>query len=130
MTHQTVVLSSYEAYLASENESPDDEDRDKRLFRFPYSVMLEVAFPELDFANRWCWQRFGPAHGECHQSQSEYPACAVVLPHCHIGVWTHHWYVKTDYNFGFNEWYFADPSHHQQFLASVPSINWGEKFPK
>ncbi len=31
---------------------------------------------------------------------------------------------------GFNEWYFADPSHHQQFLASVPSINWGEKFPK
>lgn len=130
MTYQTVVLSSFEAYLASENESPDDEERDNRLSRFPYSVMLQVAFAELDFANRWCWQRFGPAHGECHQCQSEYPACTVALPHCHTGVWTHCWFAKTEYNFGFNEWYFSDESHYQLFLASVPSINWGEKFPK
>jgi len=86
MTHQTVVLSSYEAYLASENESPEDEERHRRLSRCPYSVMLEVAFPELDFANRWCWQRFGPAHGECISVNQNILHvqfhCRIAMPEC------------------------------------------------
>ena len=102
----------------------------ERLTRFPYSVMLQVAYPELDFANRWCWQHFGPPHGECLQFQSEYCACDVEPKHCHMGVWTEFWFAKTDYNFGFNEWYFMEKSHFERFLASVPSINWGEHYPK
>lgn len=130
MTLRTVVLSSFEAYLASEHESPGDPDRENRRARFPYSVMLEVSFAELDFANRWCWRRFGPAHGECLQRQSEYPACSIETLHSHRGLWAQHWFAKTDYNFGFNEWYFKDKSHCQLFLASVPEINWGERYPK
>ena len=45
-------------------------------------------------------------------------------------MWTTHWFVKTDYDFGFSEWYFARQSYHDLFLDSVPKINWGEKYPK
>ena len=47
MTHRTVVLSSYEEFLASENDHSEEEPRQERLSQFPYSVMLQVAYPEL-----------------------------------------------------------------------------------
>ena len=141
MTFQTVVLSSFDAYLAaeyppdrsadgSENRVVDIEERIKRLSRFPFAVMLELSFAELDFANRWCWQTFGPAEGKCSQSESEYPACILKTPHCHRGSWATHWFVKTNCNFGFNEWYFAEQSQHVRFYKNVPQINWGEHYPQ
>lgn len=128
MAQRSVVLSSYEEFLASENDHSEEGARAERLTRFPYSVMLQVAYPELDFANRWCWQQFGPAHGECQQFHSENCACDIKPKHCHLGVWTEVWFAKTDYDFGFNEWYFREKSHLERFLASVPSINWGEDY--
>ena len=136
MTHRTVVLSSYEAYLSCEDDSAEvraaeGQERDARLVQFPYAVMLEVAFAELDFANRWCWQSFGPAYGECIlQTSSEYPACTLNAPHCHAGQWSSYFFVKTAYDFGFCEWYFSDPSHRDRFLANIPNIHWGERYPK
>ena len=41
-----------------------------------------------------------------------------------------YWFVKTDYNFGFNEWYFTEQGDQECFLANVDQINWGEKYPK
>jgi hypothetical protein len=133
MSHRTAILSSFEGYLASEVDSPEvqaEEERERkvRLARFPYSVVLQVAFPELDFANRWCWQRFGPGDGECGQSQSDYPACKIVGPHSHVGKWVWDLLAKTDYNFGFCEWCFSEKSDRDSFLASVDEINWGEKY--
>jgi len=135
MSHRTVVLSSYQEYLAKGDDSLEERaaqtlDRDKRLLRFPHSVMLEVSYPELDFANRWCWQNFGPGDGECLQRHSEYRVCDLSEPHSHVGKWTSHWFVKTDYDFGFNEWYFAEIADYKQFLANVENINWGEHYPK
>ena len=101
-----------------------------RLTMFPFAVMLQVAYPEMDYANRWCWQQFGPAHGECWQHCSEYPVCDLPHPHAHVGQWMTHWYVKTDYDFGFNEWYFIREADRDRFLEFVPHVNWGEKFPK
>ncbi|WP_397383303.1 hypothetical protein [Prosthecobacter sp.] len=135
MSHQTVLLSSFEEYLTNGGDSPEEQDerkleRQERLVRFPYSVMLQVSFPELDFANRWCWRRFGPSYGECMQRYSEYRVCNLSEPHSHLGVWTCEWFVKTDYDFGFNEWYFAEEYNRESFLGSVNDINWGENFPK
>lgn len=134
MSYRTVILSSFEEYLASEDSpeerAEEERERKERLSRFPYAVMLQVSFAELDFANRWCWQHFGPCEGECLQSHSEYPTCDLKGEHSHTGKWTSHWLVKTDYNFGFNEWYFAEKSACEQFLASVNEINWGENYPK
>ncbi|WP_442485513.1 hypothetical protein [Aeoliella sp. SH292] len=135
MSHQTVEASSFEEYLASDDDSLEDRaaqevDRNERLSRFPYSVMLKVAFPERDFANRWCWQHFGPCDGECTQQYSEYRACHRNESHSHVGNWTSHWFVKTDYNFGFSEWYFAESVDRDRFVANVDSVNWGEHFPK
>jgi len=38
--------------------------------------------------------------------------------------------VKTDYDFGFNEWYFAESEDCDFFVANVDKINWGEHYPK
>jgi hypothetical protein len=133
MTHQTVILSSFDAYVETGGESAADLDdaRSERLTllaRFPFAVMLELAFPELDFANQWCWKRFGAGDGQCFEKDSNYRSCTIDYPHSHMGTWTNHWFVKTDYDFGFNEWYFATKEDSDSFVEFVPSINWGEKF--
>ncbi len=129
MCHRTVVLSSFEELVADEGVSVDEmAERSERMVRFPFAVMLKVSFPELDFANRWCWRVFGPGDGECSQEYSRYRACTEDGPHSHNGQWTSHWWVKIDYDFGFNEWYFARSTDHDRFLASVSEINWGEDF--
>ena len=135
MTYHSAKLSSIEKYLSCEDDSPEElaeqeSSRKERLSRFPYAVMLEVAFPELDYANRWCWTNFVPADGGCAQKYSQYRVCQVGVPHSHTGVWAQHWFVKTDYDFGFTEWYFADQSNYELFLNYVPEINWGENYPK
>ena len=140
MTYQTIVLSSLEQYLANTDETEEDL-REQIAFRssilkeFPYAVMLEVAFPEMDYANRWAWQQFGPRHGECYDVRrglrpSEYPMCDDGEPHVHHGTWCCHWLVKTDYDFGFCEWYFSTSSDRDRFHEFAPTINWGENFPQ
>jgi hypothetical protein len=135
MSHRTVVISTFDDYLAEEVESLEERAAEKAeraglLIRFPHAVMLKVSYPELDFADRWCWQRFGPRDGECMQRYSEYPACERTEVHSHSGKWTSHWWVKTDYDFGFNEWYFADSSDRESFAANVKNISFGENYHK
>ena len=140
MTYRTVVISTYDDYLTSEFpessanaavvRAADFEERQARLSLFPHSVVLQVAYPELDFANRWCWQQFREADGECLQASSEYSACQLASPHTHEGKWLSYWLAKTDYNFGFNEWCFAQKADHDRFLEFVQFINWGEHYPK
>jgi hypothetical protein len=135
MTYRTLLLSSIEHYMAREDDPLADRlqqsrERDERLRQFPFPVMLEFAYPELDFAIRWCWQRFGPMDGDCTQKSSEYRICCDETPHRHAGTWTTHWFVKTEYNFGFCEWYFSNQADHHEFRASLPELNWGELYPK
>ncbi len=135
MTHRTVVSSTIERYLACEDESPEDRaaealGREKTILHLPHALMLELAYPEMDFAVRWCWHRFGPRHGECQQEHSQYRVCHIEMPHSHPGRWTTHWFVKTDYDFGFNEWYFFDRADRDLFREGLSAINWGENYPK
>lgn len=135
MTYRTLILSSIERYLESEDDSIEDRalqsrERLDRLVRFPYPVMLELAFPELDFAIRWCWQQFGPMDGDCTQKYSEYRICTDDAPHRHSGKWTTHWFVKTEYNFGFDEFYFGEQDDRDLFVANLAEINWGENYPR
>lgn len=135
MSNRTVILSSFEDFLASDDYSLEvraeiEKDRSERLSRFPYAVMLQVSFAELDFANRLCWQQFGPCNGECLDHQSEYRTCHLEEPHPHVGKWTWHWFEKTAYDFGFNEWYFAEQADRDYFLSKLGEIQWGEKYPK
>jgi hypothetical protein len=140
MSHRTVEISSFDEYLAEvypgsdegslEGRAADISERTERLARFPYSVMLQVSFAELDFANRWCWENFGPCDGDCMQRNSEYRVCEQSETHSHDGQWTSYWFAKVDYNFGFNEWYFAASADRDRFLAHVDNINWSENYPK
>ena len=138
--HRTVVLASYDEYLDFEYppasldlvdaRAADVRERQARMAVFPHCVVLQVSYPELDDANRWCWQEFGPAHGECLQAGSEYPACEIQGSHSHDGSWLTHWLVKTSYDFGFSEWYFVHVADRDRFLEFVPLINWGEGWPR
>jgi hypothetical protein len=135
MTHKTAILTDFDCYLASDDDSLEDRSeqrslRDERLLHYPHAIMLQVAFPELDFVNRWCWMNFGSRDGDCTQKYSQYRVCQIDEPHSHSGVWTDHWFVKTEYDFGFNEWYFANDADYNAFLQNVPNINWGENYPK
>ena len=135
MTYRTLLLLSIEKYMACDDDSLEERttqsrQHDDRLILFPYPAMLELAFPEVAFANRWCWRHFGPMDGECSQEYSEYRVCTNEGPHRHVGKWTTHWFAKTDYNFGFNEWYFSEQADRDSFLANLPEMNWGEHYPK
>lgn len=146
MTHQTAKLSTFDNYISDGYETAEDIEhakvfRQKILEQFPYAVMLEVAFLEVDYADRWCWQNFGPEHSgpqlwdpkieECLDIHSKYSVCKIPLPHSHVEKrWCNFFFVKTAYDFGFCEWYFANEADHDKFLAFVPSINWGENFSK
>lgn len=135
MTHRTVILSDIGDYLACEDDSLEEraeqhELRNECLLRSPHAVMLQVAYPELDFINRWCWLQFGPRDGECTQHDSEYRVCDADDSHAHDGIWTDRWFTKTEYTFGFNEWYFANKPDHDTFIQHIPSFNWGEHYPK
>lgn len=133
MAHRTVAASSYDAYISECPTSAAHRDaeasaRKERLLRFPFTVMLKFSYPELDFVNRWCWEQFGPSDGNRLEMHSEYRSCTECTPHAHVGSWIYHWFEKTDYDFGFNEWYFASNSHRNLFIANIKNINWGEHY--
>ena len=139
MSYQTVVLSTFEEYLANTDEGEADVAeriaiRNATLHAFPFSVVLQVAYAEMDYANRWAWQQFGPRDGECFAVRrglrpSEYPMCHDPEPHVHRGTWCCHWHIKTDYDFGYCEWYFSNSTDKDRFLSFAPTINWGENHP-
>jgi hypothetical protein len=138
MANKTVERVEFEHFLqeyydagtpdASESQISEQRERELRLAAFPYEVVLKLSYPEMDFANRWCWQQFGPASGVCEQLSSEYPACLVKEPHFHVGTWAVHWLGKTGYDCGFNEWRFTTKADQGTFLTFVPDITWGEKY--
>jgi hypothetical protein len=139
MTIRTVELVTYDHYLNNEYglqehlagaRAADHQEHQLRLSQFPYNVVLRLSYPEMDFANRWLWQQFGPPNGECIDSYSEYPTCSEKASHAHDGKWLSHWLAKTDYDFGYNEWCFEFKEDQQRFLEFVPFINFGEKYPK
>jgi hypothetical protein len=126
------ILTTFSAYVSRWALAQEDErERQALLVDFPYNVVLEVAYPELDYTNRWCWEQFGPPDGDCIlQRGSEYPVCMEQQPHRHKGSWAVKWLDKVDYNYGYAKWYFAREADARRFLEFVPSITWGEHFPK
>jgi hypothetical protein len=78
MEYRAMQVSSFDEYRNLEgNEAVDDHDLIPP--DFPHVVVVECDFPDLDVAIRWCWKNFGPHHGECTSSYSEYPACPIIL---------------------------------------------------
>lgn len=100
MAYRTAQLADFDTYLESEYpdasggaadaRAAEGRERQIRLVDFPFDVVLAVAYAELDCADRWCWQQFGPADGECRQSSSEYSECGLQDPHSHPGRWRTH----------------------------------------
>ena len=123
MTHRTVIAGDVDSYLKFADPKEVDE-LNVRLDDLPYVIALEVSYPELDFANRWCWEQLGPADGECMDRHSEYRSCMIEEAHRHNGKWATHWHQKTDYNFGPNEWYFASEADRDRFIAFIASLEF------
>lgn len=105
--HNAVSVVEFADYLREclpPVQWPEAEaERDTWRKRLPYSLVVKLFYPQLDFAERWCWLTFGECFGECLQRQSEYPSCFEPLPHCHNGRWRARWLAKTGYDFGYCE---------------------------
>lgn len=124
---------------------------------FPYTTVLVGIYSEHDYAIRWCWLNISPPTGICDNYQSEYPACPLVLvtafvehgtikdklgqetptqwvvykdpgEHEHEGVWCWIWLGKTDYDYGFCEFYFANEVDREQFLAACSTFTWRKEW--
>ena len=134
-----------------------EQKRKEKLLEFPHSVVVEAAWPTFDFANRWCWRNFGTQDGVCHEYHSEYPACDLVLAtefyaehpykdadgliteyreieyknpgdHSHTGIWTTGFGEKTDYDYGYSEYFFKNKENLDLFVENIPTFNLGEKY--
>ena len=130
--HNAVSVVEFADYLREclpPVQWPEAEaERDTWRQRLPYSLVVKLFYPQLDFAERWCWLTFGECFGECLQRQSEYPSCFEPLPHCHNGRWRARWLAKTGYDFGYCEWLFAEEEACRRFAAFIPEIGFGENY--
>lgn len=154
--HLATMEQYYEAN--GNREVCAQDRRDEALKRFPYTVVVEACYPTYDFASRWCWQTFGPMDcKECGDHSSEYPGCELVLAikeytmpraykdkdgtihvynfhsrdpgkHGHEGTWTIVWLGKTDYDYGYSEYYFKNEADRDKFIEAVPSFGLGENY--
>jgi hypothetical protein len=140
-------------------EMTDMEEKRQKLFlEFPFGVLVQGVYPELDNACRWCWQNVSPMKGRCeYQHGSEYPGCPLVLateyitegsytdkdgkkwdwkdknykkvePHEHEGNWVCYFLGKTGYDYGFQEFYFKNKADRDAFEKAVPTIGLGERY--
>lgn len=159
---EIMTISSVEDYIENfveeGKEIHNEPLRIKARERFPYSVVVEASWTVFDFAQRWCWQNFGPMDcQECYEHQSEYPACPLVLAiqeytirksytdkkgivheydyhtrcpgkHSHEGTWTVVGLGKTDYDYGFAECYFGNEIDKNKFIEAIPSFGLGENY--
>ncbi len=80
------------------------KERNEILFKFPYSIILKLFYHQIDFADWILWQILGEVYGVCQYS--DIPACKIKGNHKHNGTWISYWLAKTDYDYGFNEWFF------------------------
>jgi hypothetical protein len=146
---QEYLESSFFAVPASalEDTLASAEIRDQ----FPFAVIVEADYPEWDVAERWCWQTFGPRHGECNWG-TDYAACPKILAtektlttvvngreefkymtysnpekHSHAGAWTTYWFGKTSYDHGYGAFCFSNENDKITFIAHVPKVDFGEK---
>ncbi|CAN5237076.1 hypothetical protein BH09SUM1_BH09SUM1_29110 [soil metagenome] len=111
--------------------------------QFLFGVVAEADFTEWDRAILWCWQNFGPRHGEC-SALTEYANCPLIQAtgytgkdgmdgkererkffsgvdwHSHVGTWTDDFIAKTDYDHGYGEFCFSSEEDRAKFREAVP----------
>lgn len=138
----TMKISTYDEFVEAYSNrlrktTINPESREDALKQFPFSIVLLGSYSDHDFCTRWCWENFGPMQGECHEYQSEFPGCPLVLAteylhpvkinhgdgieeccqekaynnpgdHSHIGDWKKVWLGKIGYDFGFAEYFFLN----------------------
>ena len=150
------LAATHPEYVQSRLDTQRELDRDRHelLTAFPYSVVAEGISTEHDFAAHWCWQHLGPMHGCCIGAYTEYPACPLVLAteyyervvyqgrewvekrylhpvaHEHQGVWTYLWFGKTDYDYGYGEYFFSAELDCGRFVSAFPTFTWSEAWNK
>lgn len=140
-----------------ESNKRRDEQRQDKKKDFPFTVIVEGSWPELDNAERWLWENIGPRHGKCHDQYSEYPGCPLVRAteyvetgsykdkegkehfwedkrykeveeHEHEGSWVVLGLGKTGYDYGNAEFYFKNEADRDAFVTAVPAIGFGERY--
>ena len=146
--HNKRTAEHYPAYADPHWQLEIDQKRLEFAALFPNRAVLEGLYDEHDYAAHWCWRNVSPANGNCCDWQSAYPACPLVLStayvkrwtyrdkdwekvsykdpgkHVHEGTWSSLWLGKTDYDYGFHEYGFANQGDRDRFLAAVPNFNW------
>lgn len=122
------LVDAEEVVKVRQRHAQMSECRAKIQQNYPHSIILALFYPQMDFADRWCWQQFGSPQGVCSDRYSEYPSCTETGEHQHTGKWQTHWWGKVGYDFGYNEYFFAQQADYEAFCAFIPQICFGELY--
>ena len=92
-----------DAYEGDEDwETEYQIEREELIVRYPYSVVVEGAFLEYNSLKHWTDEQFGPENSP---------------------VWTSLWYGKTDYDYGYREYFFSRQADLQLLIQHIPLVH-------
>ncbi len=96
------------------------KERNNILLDFSHSIILKLSYHQLDFANWLLWQILGEVYGYC--GYSNFPMCKIKGEHKHNGIWAIYWLAKTNYDYGFNEWFFKQKEDSDVLIKIKPLL--------
>jgi len=116
-----IKISNLSAYLDEYDETLAYlidvlKARESRRCDFPHTLMALLGYDLMDMAKQWCQDQWGPG-GDTYEDRPYQPQENQAF------LWLTCWMMKTEYDYGFCEWYFREPSHLEQFVAHIQSCN-------
>lgn len=87
--------------------------------QFPYTTTVKWDWDTREMEVVWCAQVFGPREGECDE-----PRCCPLSKkrlrvHSHRGLWKSIWLGKTDYDFGYEMFFFKNKATRDVFEREI-----------
>jgi hypothetical protein len=124
-------LTINEEYISERGQPYCHEKIEEAKKLFPYTSTIKWGYSDMDVGHCWCWQTFGPKHGKCEEDcggERLFLNCPfsglVKAYHSHVGVWTSVWFGKTDYDFGYEQFFFKHKVDRDMFEFGIRAIDY------
>jgi len=115
-------VEAYRSFNAWDAEY--DLMRRQFLASLPNSVIVEGEYSELDMAVNWCLTNIGqPDITSTWKCVAQGAGESQEIAGLQNGQWANQWFYKTDYDYGFMEFYFRSPADPARFVEAVPSFS-------
>ena len=122
-------ISTYENCFTSYTDnwsgwqSNFDVERKNSFLMFPYSVIIEGSFSDIDIAEAWCLKQVGKVDITSDMFfLKNYAGKLEEIKRTKNGLWKIYFYGKTSYDYGFCEFFFREKIDLEKFQKAVPNF--------